>query len=105
VGAEPGGGPPIFESVRSGYPDAFGRGLLRFSEQQASPSAPSGLPQRVPQPGQARGAAADQETRQAPVAESAEITRSKLAGFQRGSHRARAAARVNRGAQQPGQDG
>lgn len=105
VGAEPGGGPPIFESVRSGYPDAFGRGLLRFSEQQASPSPPSGLPQRVPQPGQVRGAAADQETRQAPVADPAEITRSKLASFQRGSHRARAAARMNRATQQPGQDG
>jgi signal transduction histidine kinase len=117
VGAEPGDGPPIYESVRSGYPHAFGRGPLRFSEQQADQSptgwparppaswgdgsgrdmagppaagrpASSGLPQRVPQPGQVRGAAVDQEIRQASVAESAEIGRSKLASFQRGSHRA-----------------
>jgi signal transduction histidine kinase len=135
VGAEPGDGPPIFESIRSGYPHAFGQGLLRFGEQQAGqplagrPARPpaswgdggghavagpptagrpasSGLPQRTPQPGQVRGAAADQETWQAPVAEPAEITRSKLASFQRGSRRARSVARVNRGAnQQPGQDG
>jgi signal transduction histidine kinase len=142
VGAEPGDGPPIFESVRSGYPHAFGRALLRFSEQQAGQSpagwparppaswndgsdhaaaepptagrpASSWLPQRVPQPGQVRGAAADQvrgaaadqETRQVPVAEPAEITRSKLASFQRGSRRARSVARTNRSAKQPGQDG
>lgn len=135
VGAEPGDGPPIFESIRSGYPHAFGQGLLRFGEQQAGQSlagrparppaswgdgagravagpptagspASAGLPQRIPQPGQVRGVAADQETRQAPVTEPAEITRSKLASFQRGSRRARSVARANRGAnQQPGQDG
>jgi signal transduction histidine kinase len=134
VGAEPGDGPPIFESVRSGYPQAFGRALLRFSEQQAGQSpagwpatppaswgdgtdhaaaepatagrpAPSWLPQRTPQPGQVRGAAADQETWQASVAKPAEITRSKLASFQRGSRRARTVAQMNRSAKQPGQDG
>ncbi|HEY5985846.1 MAG TPA: ATP-binding protein, partial [Streptosporangiaceae bacterium] len=92
VGAEPGDGPPIFESVRSGYPHAFGRGPLRFSEQQAGQSpagwparppaswgdgsgrdvagpptagrpASSALPPSIPQPGQVRGAAVDQETR------------------------------------------
>jgi hypothetical protein len=133
VGAEPGDGPPIFESVRSGYLHAFGRDLLRFGEQQAGqspagrPARPPaswgdasghavagpptagrpapGLPQRIPQPGQVRGAAADQETRQASVAEPAEITRSKLASFQRGSRRARTVAQRNRSAKQPEQDG
>jgi hypothetical protein len=134
VGAEPGDGPPIFESVRSGYLHAFGRDRPRSSEQQAGQSpagrparppaswgdgsdhaaagprtadrpASSWLPQRVPQPGQVRGAAADQEARQAPAAEPAEITRSKLASFQRGSRRARSVARTNRSAKQPGQDG
>jgi hypothetical protein len=145
VGAEPGDGTPIFESVRSGYVHAFGRDLPRSSEQQAGQSlagqparppaswgdgsgravagpptagrpassepptasspASSGLPQRIPQPGQVRGAAADQETQQAPAAESAETTRSKLASFQRGSRRARAVAQTNRSAKQPEQDG
>jgi signal transduction histidine kinase len=83
VGAEPGDGSPIFESVRSGYSYAFGRERLRFSDQQAGqspagqPATPwasrgdgsdraaagpptagrpaSSGPQRVPQPGQVRG--------------------------------------------------
>jgi hypothetical protein len=133
-GAEPGDGPPIFESVRSGYLLAFGRDLLRFSEQQAGQSragqparppeswgdggshtvtgpstagrpASSGLPQRIPQPGQVRDAAVDQETPQASVTDSAAITWRKLASFQRGSRRARTEARLNRSAKQPGQDG
>jgi signal transduction histidine kinase len=95
--AEPGDGPPIFESVRSGYPQDFGWGLLRFGEQQAGPS-PAERPARPP-------ASWGEETRQDSVAESAEITRSKLASFQRGSRRARTAARMNRGEQQPGRDG
>ena len=134
VDAEPGDGPPIFESVRSGYLLAFGRDLLRFSEQQPGQSvagrpagppaswgersgraaagppaagrpASSGLPQRVPQPGQVRGAAADQETPQTWVTDSAAITWRKLASFQRGSRRARAEAQKNRSANQPEQDG
>jgi signal transduction histidine kinase len=134
VDAQPGDGPPIFESVRSGYLLAFGRDLLRFSEQQPGQSlaerpagppaswgegsgrpaagppaagrpAPAGLPQRVPPPGQVRGAAADQETPQASVTDSAAITWRKLASFQRGSRRARAEAQKNRSANQPGQDG
>jgi len=80
AGAEPGDGPPIFESVRSGYLYAFGRDPLRLSEQQAGqppterPAGPpeswgegsgravagpppgrpvwSGLRRRSPQPGQ-----------------------------------------------------
>jgi signal transduction histidine kinase len=134
VGAEPGDGTPIFESVRSGYLHAFGRDLPRSSEQQAGQSlagqpatppaswgdgsgravaapptaghpASSGLPQRTPHPGQVRGTAADQETRQASVAEPAEGPWSKLASFQRGSLRARAVAQKNRSAKQPEQDG
>jgi hypothetical protein len=135
VDADRGDGPPIFEAVRSGYPHAFGRGLPRFGEQQASQSpagqpagppaswgdgrgravagppaagrpASAGLPQRIPQTGQVRSPAATRETRHAPAAESAETTRSKLASFQRGSRRARSVARVNRSAtQQPEQDG
>jgi len=132
--AEPGDGTPIFESVRSGYLHAFGRDLPRSSEQQAGQSlageparppaswgdgsgravavpttaghpASSELPQRIPHPGQVRGTAADQETRQAPVAEPAEAPWSKLAGFQRGSLRARAVAQENRSTKQPEQDG
>jgi signal transduction histidine kinase len=80
AGAEAGDGPPIFESVRSGYLYAFGRDPLRLSEQQAGqppterPAGPpeswgegsgravagpppgrpvwSGLRRRSPQPGQ-----------------------------------------------------
>jgi signal transduction histidine kinase len=133
--ADWGDGPPIFEAVRSGYLHAFGRDLPRFGEQQASqppagqPDRPpaswgdgsrraaagvpaagrpasAGLPQRIPQPGQVRSPAVARETRQAAAAESAEITRSKLASFQRGSRRARSVTRTNRSAeQQPGQDG
>jgi signal transduction histidine kinase len=50
----------------------------------------------------AHGVAVDEKPR---LAESAEITRSKLASFQRGSRRARAAAQMGRGAQQPERDG
>ena len=133
VDAEPGDGPPIFESVRSGYLYAFGRDLPRLSEQASQspagrparppaswgdgsgraaarpPTAPrpafSARPQRIPRPGQVRGAAVDQETRQASAVESAEIAWRKLASFQRGSRRARTVARMNRSAKQPGQDG
>jgi hypothetical protein len=134
VDAEPADGPPIFESVRSGYLLAFGRDLLRVSEQPPGQSlagrpagppaswgdgsgrataepgaaghpASSGLPQRIPEPGQVRGAAVDQEMPQASVTDSAAITWRKLASFQRGSRRARAEARLARSAKQPGQDG
>jgi signal transduction histidine kinase len=64
----------------------------------------AGLPQRIPQANLAPGAAADQETRQATAAESAQIALDRLASFQRGSRRARAAARMDRDAKQPAQD-
>ena len=133
TGAEPDDGPPIFESVRSGYLQAFGRDLLRSSEPQAGQSptgwpvrppaswgdgsragagpprarrpASSGPPQHIPQLGQVRGAAADQETPPASVVESAEIAWRKLASFQLGSRRARMVARMNRSAKQPGHNG
>ncbi len=98
IGAAPGDGSPIFESVRSGYLHAFGRDPLRFSEQQADQSpagqparpptswgdgsgravagpptagrlASSGLPQRLPPSGPVRGAAVGQKTRPASAAE------------------------------------
>jgi signal transduction histidine kinase len=134
VAADPDDGTPIFASVRSGYHYVFGRDLPRSSEQQPGqspagrrarppaswgdgggravagpPKAPrpasSGLPQRIPPPGQVRGAAVDQETPQASAAQSAEVAWRQLASFQRGSRRARATAQMNRSARQPGRDG
>jgi signal transduction histidine kinase len=99
VGAEPDDEPPIFESVRSGYLHAFGRDLGQPSDPQ------DGQPRPAPQPSHVPSAAVDQETRQATAAESAEITQSRLAGFQQGSRRGRMAAQMNRGATQPGQNG
>ena len=131
VGAEPGGVLPIFESVESGYDrghapaqrstdrplDAGGaacrsaaslanrRRACRGRALGVGGPASSGLPQRIPQASHVRGAAVDQGTRQATAAESAEITRSRLASFQRGSRRARATAQMDRGTKQPAQDG
>ena len=53
----------------------------------------AGLPKRVPQANLVPGSASDQQTRTATMAEAAEIARSRLANFQRGSRRARATAR------------
>jgi signal transduction histidine kinase len=135
AGAEPGCPLPIFESVESEYFHTRGRGLLRPGEPQAGqptlagqPAAASGasgagglraaatadtpaagdptsagLPQRIPQAN--LGAGVDRETRQATAAESAQIAQGRLASFQRGSRRARAAARMDRDAKQPTQDG
>jgi hypothetical protein len=92
--AEPGSVLPIFESVESGHLRSLGRGLL-------SGTASTGMPQHVPQ---GSGVAVDEKARQATTAESAETTRSKLASFQRGSHRARSAAQTNRDAKQADHD-
>jgi signal transduction histidine kinase len=62
------------------------------------------LPQRIPQANLVPGAAVDQAARQATAAEAAQITRGRLASFQRGSRRARAMARMDRDAKQPAQD-
>ena len=85
-------------------PAAWGgdNGHAGAGSQTADAPASSGLPQRAPQPGQVRSAAADQETL---TTDSAETTRSKLASFQNGSRRARAVAQANRSATQPEQDG
>jgi hypothetical protein len=84
--AEPGGAVPTFDFVGSRYPQAL-----------------TGLPQRIPQPGRASGAAASQAARPAAAAESAETTREQLASFQRGSRRAREAVQADR-ARQPARD-
>ena len=65
----------------------------------------AGLPRRVPRSSQVRGTAADQETRPATAAEPAEVMRSRLTSFQRGSRRARAVTQMSRSTTQPGQDG
>ena len=71
VDAEPGDGPPIFESVRSGYLHAFGRDLPRFGEQQASQS-PTGQPARPPASwGRARAAAGPPTASSRPLAPTA----------------------------------
>jgi hypothetical protein len=53
----------------------------------------AGLPRRVPQANLVPGSASDQQTRTATMSEAAQIARSRLANFQRGSRRARAATR------------
>jgi hypothetical protein len=51
----------------------------------------AGLPRRVPQANLVPGSAGGQQARAATMAESAQIARDRLTGFQRGSRRARAA--------------
>ncbi len=53
----------------------------------------AGLPKRVPQANLVPGSASDRPARTATMSEAAEIARSRLARFQRGSRRARATAR------------
>jgi hypothetical protein len=101
------GQPPADQPA--GPPASWGEGNGHAGPSVARPPTagppPSPVPPpRIPEPGQVRGAAADQETQQAPAAESAQTARDKLAGFQRGSRRARATAEMNRSAP-PGQDG
>jgi signal transduction histidine kinase len=62
------------------------------------------LPQRIPQANLVPGATVDQAAQPATAAEAAQITRGRLASFQRGSRRARAMARMDRDAKQPAQD-
>jgi signal transduction histidine kinase len=64
----------------------------------------AGLPQRTPQARLVQGTGVDRETREPTAAESAQIARSRLASFQQGSRRARAAARMDRDAK-PAEDG
>jgi len=98
-------GPPAEQPA--GPPAAWGAGGGRLVAEPPAVGGPasSGLPQRTPQPSRVRGAAVDQETGQDTAADTAEVTRSKLASFQQGSRRARAAARAGGSMNQPGQDG
>ncbi len=109
AGPEPGGALPIFASVESDYLHTRGPG--RHGEPPASQPAASGartaagLPQRIPQASLVPGAAAGQQIRPAAAAESAQIALGRLASFQRGSRRARAAvAGADHDAKQPSQD-
>ncbi|HTS95901.1 MAG TPA: nitrate- and nitrite sensing domain-containing protein [Streptosporangiaceae bacterium] len=81
AGAEPGGTLPDFESV-----------------------TPAGLPQRIPRADPVPGSAAGREPRQAAAGDPAQIAAGRLASFQRGSRRARAATRTERDAKQPSRD-
>jgi signal transduction histidine kinase len=104
--AEQAGVLPIFASVEADYLQARGEVLLRSGDPQAGQPAPeppaaggpdpTGLPQRIPQASLVSAGAADREGRQAAAARSAHDVRSRLTSFQRGSRRARAAARMNR---------
>ena len=118
-GPEPDSPLPIFESVESDWFRTRGRTLPRRHDAAAGPIAarswtsPSddgwraaetvlapavggltaaGLPRRTPRANLVPGSAGDQAGRSAKLAESAEVARNRLAGFQRGSRRARTAA-------------
>jgi len=60
-----------------------------------------GLPRRIPKANLVPGTAGARETRPTRPADSAEAISGRLAGFQRGSRRARAAARAQSSAEQP----
>jgi signal transduction histidine kinase len=121
-GPAQGSGLPSYESLESDWFRTRGRGVVRRDETCAGgPAAgprtwtapgddgwraaaaiatpatggttPAGLPKRVPQANLVPGSASDQQTRTATMTEAAEIARSRLANFQRGSRRARARAR------------
>jgi signal transduction histidine kinase len=121
-GPAQGSGLPIYQSLESDWFRARGRGMVRRDETWAgAPAAEprswtspgddgwraaaaittpatggttaAGLPKRVPQANLVPGSASDQHGRTATMAEAAEIARSRLANFQRGSRRARASAR------------
>jgi signal transduction histidine kinase len=119
AGPEPDFPLPIFESVESDWFRTRGRTLPRRDDAMAGPIAArswtspgddgwraaetvlapavggltaAGLPQRTPRANLVPGSAGDQAGRPARLAESAEVARNRLAGFQRGSRRARAAA-------------
>jgi signal transduction histidine kinase len=118
-GAESGPPLPIFDSVESDWFRARGRRLQRrgaapldsgaarpwrspgddgwrAAEAVLAPSVggmtTAGLPRRVPKANLVPGSAGEQVVLAATPAEPAEVARDRLAGFQRGSRRARAAA-------------
>ena len=116
---EPGSPLPIFDSVESDWFRTRGRTPPRRDDAPADSSAAqvwtspgddgwraaetvlapavggltaAGLPRRTPRANLVPGSAGDQAGRSVKLAESAEVARNRLAGFQRGSLRARAAA-------------
>jgi signal transduction histidine kinase len=107
------GDPQADQSTRAGEPAAVPAswaatadgGQAAAGTLAAGDAAAAGLPQRIPHPSPSpspgRGAAADPASQPAPAGEPAELTRARLASFQRGSRRARADC----GAPEPGQDG
>jgi hypothetical protein len=121
-GPAEGSGLPIYESLESDWFRARGRAVIRPDETgtgrpateprtwtspgddgwraaaavitpKVGGTTAAGLPKRVPQANLVPGSASDQQTRTATMSEAAEIARSRLANFQRGSRRARATAR------------
>jgi signal transduction histidine kinase len=96
LAAELGGALPIFESVESDYFRTRGGGLLRPTEPGAGQPTLTGQPAAAP----ASWASAADGWRAAAAAESTQTARSRLASFQRGSRRARA-AQMDRGPKQP----
>ncbi len=84
---------------------------LRFTARPEPPLEPeTDLPESVPvtlsapvPPPAPETSGPDQDPGPVPAAGSAEITRRKIASFQRGSHRARAATRMDRSTEPPGQ--
>jgi hypothetical protein len=119
-GPQPAAALPIFDSVESDWFRAHGRRLPRHAADPADPGAArpwtspvddgwraaeaavlapvvsgitgAGLPRRPPRANLVPGSAGERAARPASPAEPAEVARSRLAGFQRGSRRARAAA-------------
>ena len=102
------------QPTRAGQPPTASAARACVADDRRAPAAgdipavdgltSAGLPQRIPRTNLAPGAAVDQETRQATAAESAQIALGRLASFQRGSRRARAVARMDRGADQSAED-
>jgi signal transduction histidine kinase len=99
LAGQPAAAPASWASAADGWPAA-----AAADSPAAGGLTSAGLPQRIPQADPVPGAAVDRETRQATAGEAAQIARSQLASFQRGSRRARAMARTDHDAKQPAQD-
>ena len=87
--APPAAGPPAWTSPG----DDGWRAAAAIVTPKVGGTTAAGLPKRVPQANLVPGSASDQSTRTATMSEAAQIARSRLANFQRGSRRARAATR------------
>ena len=105
---EPQGGQPTLAERAAAAAESSPSDTARWlAAAQGTPAAgavtSAGLPQRTPQASHVPGDMADRQARQATAAESAQIALGRLASFQRGSRRARA-ARLDRDADQPSRD-